>query len=36
LINPVLALAMRVMPHRLVIPIIGWLLQPRGQNSADA
>lgn len=36
LINPVLALALRVMPHRLVIPIVGWLLQPRGQNSADA
>jgi uncharacterized protein len=32
LINPVLALAVRVMPHRLVIPIVGWLLQPRGQN----
>jgi len=32
LINPFLALAMRVMPHRLVIPIVGWLLQPRGQT----
>ena len=36
LINPFLALAMRVMPHRLVIPIVGWLLQPRGQNLTNA
>jgi len=36
LINPFLALAMRVMPHRLVIPIVGWLLQPRGQNPTNA
>jgi uncharacterized protein len=30
LISPVLALAMRLMPHRIVIPIVGWLLKPRG------
>jgi uncharacterized protein len=36
LINPFLAVAMRVMPHRLVIPIVGWLLQPRGQTRTDA
>jgi hypothetical protein len=30
LINPGLALAMRIMPHRIVIPIVGWLLRPRG------
>jgi hypothetical protein len=36
LINPCLALALRVMPHRLVIPIVGWLLQPRGQNAPHA
>ncbi len=36
LINPFLALAMRVMPHRLVIPIVGFLLQPRGHRSTDA
>jgi short-subunit dehydrogenase len=36
LINPFLLLAMRVMPHRLVIPIVGWLLQPRGQNLTNA
>ncbi|MBX9591525.1 MAG: SDR family NAD(P)-dependent oxidoreductase [Hyphomonadaceae bacterium] len=29
LFNPLLALAMRIMPHRIVIPIIGWLLRPR-------
>jgi short-subunit dehydrogenase len=29
LMNPFLALAMRVMPHRIVIPIVGWLLKPR-------
>jgi uncharacterized protein len=36
LINPCLALALRVMPHRLIIPIVGWLLQPRGQNAPNA
>jgi uncharacterized protein len=36
LVNPCLALGMRVMPHRLVIPIVGWLLQPRGQNAPHA
>jgi short-subunit dehydrogenase len=36
LISPCLALAMRVMPHRLVIPIVGWLLQPRGRNAPNA
>jgi short-subunit dehydrogenase len=29
LLNPVLALAMRIVPHRIVIPIVGWLLKPR-------
>ncbi len=33
--NPFLALAMRVVPHRIVIPIIGWLLKPRGQERSD-
>jgi short-subunit dehydrogenase len=33
--NPFLALAMRVMPHRIVIPIIGWLLKPRGAGERD-
>jgi hypothetical protein len=29
-LNPLLALALHMMPHRIVIPIIGWLLRPRG------
>ena len=29
LVNPFMALAMRIMPHRIVIPIIGVLLRPR-------
>jgi short-subunit dehydrogenase len=35
LLNPVLALAMRIMPHRIVIPIVGWLLRPRGAGERD-
>ncbi len=31
LVNPFMALAMRIMPHRIVIPIIGVLLRPRGR-----
>jgi short-subunit dehydrogenase len=27
--NEAIALAMRIMPHRILIPIIGWLLRPR-------
>jgi uncharacterized protein len=30
LFNPLLALAMRVLPHRLLLPVIGFLLKPRG------
>ena len=29
LVNPFMAVAMRIMPHRIVIPIIGVLLRPR-------
>ena len=36
ILNPFMALAMRVMPHRIVIPIIGWLLKPRGAQGNDA
>lgn len=36
ILNPFLALAMRIMPHRIVIPIIGWLLKPRGAEGNDA
>jgi short-subunit dehydrogenase len=28
-VNPLLAVAMRIMPHRILIPIVGWLLKPR-------
>ncbi|HJZ29727.1 MAG TPA: SDR family NAD(P)-dependent oxidoreductase [Hyphomicrobiaceae bacterium] len=30
LLGPPLALGMRVMPHRLLVPIVAWLLHPRG------
>lgn len=36
LINPLLALAMRILPHRIVVPIIGWLLKPRAQGPGNA
>jgi uncharacterized protein len=36
LLNPFLALALRVLPHRIVIPIVGWLLKPRGHEPSDA
>jgi short-subunit dehydrogenase len=36
LLNPLLALAMRILPHRIVIPIIGWLLKPREAGESDA
>jgi len=29
LINPFLALALRIIPHRIMLPVIGWLLKPR-------
>lgn len=29
LVNPLMAVAMRVLPHRIVIPIVGLLLRPR-------
>lgn len=31
LVNPFMAVAMRIMPHRIVIPIIGVLLRPRNR-----
>jgi hypothetical protein len=34
--NPFLALAMRIMPHRIVIPIVGLLLKPREGEPRDA
>ena len=33
--NPILALVMHILPHRIVIPIIGWLLKPRGTGGKD-
>jgi uncharacterized protein len=36
LLNPFLALAMRILPHRIVIPIIGRLLRPREAGKSDA
>jgi uncharacterized protein len=34
-LNPFLALAMRVLPHRIVIPILAQLLKPRGRLKND-
>jgi short-subunit dehydrogenase len=36
LLNPFLALAMRILPHRIVIPIVGVLLKQRGSSASDA
>jgi uncharacterized protein len=36
LISPLLALVLRVMPHRIAIPIVGWLLKPREAKGDDA
>jgi short-subunit dehydrogenase len=35
ILNPFLALAMRILPHRIVIPIVGVLLKQRGRNASD-
>lgn len=35
-LNPLLALAMRILPHRILIPIVGALLKQRGSNASDA
>lgn len=35
IVSPFLALAMRILPHRIVIPIIGVLLKLRGRNPSD-
>jgi uncharacterized protein len=32
LVAPILALAMRLMPHRILVRIVGWLLKPRGTD----
>jgi short-subunit dehydrogenase len=35
-VNPALALAMRILPHRIVIPIVGVLLKQRGSGASNA
>jgi len=32
LVAPILALAMRLTPHRILVRIVGWLLKPRGTD----
>ena len=32
LVAPILALAMRLTPHRILVRIVGWLLKPRGTH----
>jgi short-subunit dehydrogenase len=36
LLNPLFALALRILPHRIVIPIVGVLLRPMGRAPDDA
>jgi short-subunit dehydrogenase len=36
LINPFLALALKIIPHRIMVPFIAWLLRPRGTRPTDA
>jgi short-subunit dehydrogenase len=36
LINPFLALALKITPHRIMVPFIAWLLRPRGTRPTDA
>ena len=33
-VAPILALAMRLTPHRILVPIVGWLLKPRGPDES--
>lgn len=36
LINMIMALALRLVPHRILVPIIGWLLRPGLRENGDA
>ena len=36
ILDPFLALALRILPHRMVIPIVGVLLRPMGRARTDA
>jgi short-subunit dehydrogenase len=33
--NNIMALSMRIVPHRIVVPVIGWLLRPRNREAGD-
>jgi hypothetical protein len=36
ILPPVMALALRAVPHRIMIPIVGWLLRPRRAEAGNA
>jgi short-subunit dehydrogenase len=36
ILDPFFALALRILPHRIVIPIVGVLLRPMGRGPSDA
>jgi uncharacterized protein len=36
LINMIMGLALRLVPHRILVPIIGWLLRPAMRENGDA
>lgn len=36
LINLLAVLCFKLIPHRITIPIVGWLLRPRGRETGDA
>lgn len=36
IVQPLLALTLRLIPHRLSVPLIGWLLKLRGGGAGDA
>jgi uncharacterized protein len=35
LLSPILALMLRIMPHSITVPIVRWLLKPRGPRPTD-
>lgn len=35
-INMIMSLGLRVIPHRVLMPVVGWLLRPRRRESGDA
>lgn len=34
-VNRIMAIVLRVIPHPIAVPMIGWLLKPRGGDAAD-